>query len=556
MDDLPLELYGAIFDHLHLTDLARLRRVSKKFRFLVQEYRIVELLCCVPVIAIDNQKEYQNSIIIKRKNKKNFVHYVISRYPYVGGKEFHTAPIFLKSGQFNVQFLKSLSFVYTFEDGAVRFTDINKLVKLERLEIAFSRAGPSSGDDKLCLPNLRTFLLLRTFHDFDLEVDAPRCEGFHFENHPNDYAIENWPRQIIRLKFKHPDSVKYLSLYRYHKRSHVFRNVEYLQISSTSLKRSGGICSPGLIDEELFVAFPRLKTLKIMNYGSLEGLKRLFRRKNLLGGRNCEMFFHGIRLVDGKELEVFEESDLEEKGFHNYMDPHLLAYPHFSTPAHFSAQLHNYDKLEEGLNFVTKIEDLTVRDLEMVGKFFEADSQRFLRIFDSVTTVSSGIQIERPDLFVRFLTSLRLIELKILNSGMPQEYFVRLGIKTLKRLEVEEEKKINLSFTNNIPELRMLETNHVVTIEKEVKLNERNNLCIRAKIGKWLIIVSKKTYCGTEPRYDIAKRLVTDTTDRYIKDETSYEVAVTWFEEELRKEERVFLNKKNEASRKAKCFNM
>lgn len=546
MEGLPLEIYDYIFDHLHLIDLAKLRRVCKKFRFLVQEYRIKELL--LGDSKLKDPGEYQNSCIIQPKNMKNFVFYSEYKYgdiPYTE-KTIFTAKIFLKSGLFNVQFLKSLSCVYTCEDGAVRLADINKLVKLERLEIRFGCDVPSSGDKRLSLPNLRTLLLLWCVNDYTIEIDAPKCEGFHFENHNN--IPPNGTNS--RPEFKYPDSVKYLSLYRYHKELPTFKNVEFLQISSTAITDLyGNKSSPGLIDEKLFAAFPRLKTLKIMNYGSLVGLKELFRAKNLLRGRRLEMYFHGIRLDDGKELDVFEENDLKEKSFFAPQEPW---YPHFSTPAHFSAQMHNYDKLDNGLNFVKQIdlnETLSETISEKVWKFFEADSRRFLRIFDNVSLISTNIKIKRPELFLRFLTSFRLISLKILHSNIPREYFNQLeSIKTLEALNVEEEKKIDFSFANKLPKLQTLRTNYPVALGKEFKLCERKRVEIKVKIGEFLISIDKNPYYpkadGTERDYTVFKQKTTNRRfqlDWYVSqlpdNRLCYTDAVRRFEEELQSAE-------------------
>ena len=468
MENLLPELYDAILDHLPLTDLARLRRVSKKFRGIVREYRIKELLSCAPWASLtEDLGEYQNSHVIRPRDMKNVVDYMIYRsnrtsYRTIENKDFSTANIFLKSGHFNVQFLRSLSCVFTEEEGAVRLADINKLVLLERLEIEFSHAVPSEDDHKLSLPNLKTFLLLRCFHDFALEVDAPKCEAFHWENHSNVYLQQiRRNGQHVRLKFKHPDSVKYLSLCRYQRTSHVFRNVEFLQISSTSLQDEE-FTPDSLIDEQFFAAFPRLNTLKIMNYGSLEELRKLVRLKNLLRGQSLTMFFHGVRLEDGQELDAFEEKDFE------FCQDTKLRRIH-STPAQFCAQIRNYEKLDDGLNFVTKIL-LTERVVEGVFKHFAADPGRFLRIFDNVVTICSEVKIENADLFLRFLVSFkRLSKLTISKSGLDQAWYDQLlkhfeGVQTLRLLHVEEEKQIDLSYALKFPHLEGLKFNEETLI--------------------------------------------------------------------------------------------
>ena len=461
MESLPPELYDAILVHLHLIDLAKLRRVCKKFRSIVQEYRIKELHSCSCWYSrVADLGEYQNSPIHRPRNMKNVLWDSIEIFENNKYKRFLITNIFLKSGHFNVRCLRSLSCVLTKEEGAVRLSDINKLVLLERLELDFSYGVPSEDDQKLSLPNLKTFLLLRCIRDFALEVDAPKCEGFHFENHSNVYLDRiRQDGQYVRLEFKHPDSVKYLSLYRYHRKAHVFRNVEFLQISSTSLADEE-FSPASLIDEQLFAAFPRLSTLKIMNYGSLEELRKLVRMKNLLRGQSLTMFFHGIRLVDGSELDAFEEKDFE-------FCKETKQFRIHSIPGQFSAQIRNYAKLDDGLNFVTKIV-LTDRVAEGVFKHFAADSGRFLRIFDNVVVICSEVKIKGAELFLRFLASFGvLLRLSISNSGLGQAWYDRLlhhleSVQTLLFLEVEEEEEIDLSFACRFPGLRGLKTNEEI----------------------------------------------------------------------------------------------
>ena len=477
MENLPLELYDEILAYLPLADLARLRRVSKKFRCIVREYRIKELLSCFvwPSRAGD-MGEYQNSHIIKPRNMNNVLEYMILIPDGKKDKIFLTANIFLKSGHFNCRFLRSLSCVFTEGEGAVRLSDINKLVLLERLELEFRHVVPREGNQKLVLPNLKTLLLLRCIHDFVLEVDAPKCEGFHFENHSNDYLSDIQRNgQFIRLEFKHVDSIKYLSLYRYHRKSHVFRNVEFLQINSTPLQDEE-FSFDSLMDEQFFAAFPRLNTLKIMNYGSLEDVKQLFRLKNKIRGQSLKMYFHGIRLDDGSELDALQEKDFE-------FCQRTLSLGIHSTPAHFVAQIRNYEKLDEGLNFVTKML-LTKRIAHCVFRHFAHDPDRFIRVFDNVAVIRSKVRIQKPELFLQFLASFeRLSKLTISNSGLSQSWYDRLlihleSVHTLLLLRVEERKLIDLSFAFTFPHLGTIHRNREI-LKGEAYYGQRNNLVFR-----------------------------------------------------------------------------
>lgn len=73
MDDLPLEIYEAIFYQLCLVDIVRLRAVCKKFQSVVKEYRIRELQ--IGHFGYCGYKEgtYQNGFIFRPGNTKRVV---------------------------------------------------------------------------------------------------------------------------------------------------------------------------------------------------------------------------------------------------------------------------------------------------------------------------------------------------------------------------------------------------------------------------------------------------------------------------------------------------
>ena len=82
MESLPVELYEAIFDHLHLIDLARLKQVCKKLRSIVQDYRIKELVISglnFRSFTLADCGQYQNSCIIRPWNLKRTIPYRIHR---------------------------------------------------------------------------------------------------------------------------------------------------------------------------------------------------------------------------------------------------------------------------------------------------------------------------------------------------------------------------------------------------------------------------------------------------------------------------------------------
>ena len=549
MDKLPSDIYGTIFDNLHLIDLARLKQVCKKLRSIVQNYRIRELVISPADVSLDiltsaDGGEYQNSCIIKPQNLKRTMPYRIyvsslknslfDPKPFfhrsVWGLivEFSAYDILLRSPQFNVQFLKSLTCPCSDSSDSFRYlalNEVNKFVLLERLEITLR--NPENFDHgKLSLPNLRTLLLVMDkYNHFKMEVEAPKCEGFHLRS-TLDRLTE---KQNLRVQFGNPLSVKYLSLYDYHESSHVFKNIEFLQV----------VLRANFIDEQSFAAFPHLKTLKIIEHNSLKGLRQLFW---LSRRRNVKLVFHGIPLVDGNELDSFEESDFENPSFF-----------HKASYKYLSGLLVNYDRLEEDLNFLKRI-----NFSEKAARLLEADAGRFLRIFNNLYFIISKIKIGKSKLFLRFLTSCKsLRNLQIINSGMGQQCFEELAnIKTLSELHIEEDDKIDLSFIFKLPILWSLVTNHDIDLKGEIKLDKLDCLQIGVIKGEFCLNLIKSSlntlHNGMNRRYMVYKVKETDYKNMLLRNTVEIEYLKSFEDlvrryEELKNEDYNFYYYENES---------
>lgn len=466
MEHLPLEIYEAIFEHLNMVDIARLRPVCKKLRSVVKEYPIRELY--LSAVFFTKSKRYQNGFIFRPRNLRNIVPIHIRNRsgtsdPLPEGcflrppekptsYTFLVAAIFLKSGLFNLNLLRCLSCRLSPLDG-VLLADLNKLSRLERLEIFCF--GYDHFHLNLCLPNLR--VLIAFIDTKMIEIDIPRCEGFHFKG-------------SSKFKFSHPDSVRYLSLEKLNEDAYVFKNVEDLQVFS--LESS--------LDESFYSAFPRLKTLRILNCRSLETLRQTVLFNRLRHG-DLKIFLCGIPLLTGKELEDHED----DKFAHFYINFH-------KDRQRFPILIQHYDRLEEGLNFATYIEHS-----ERAAELFERDPQKFVRIFDNILVVNSQIAIDKPEQFFELLSRCNELEaLSIAHSGLDQEWFDRLAsLKTLERLCIREEGKINLTFVRKLPKLYRIGTNHDLDLIEEVPLNEldrtQSYISITLKIGELYVNLCK-----------------------------------------------------------------
>lgn len=509
MDELPLEIYEAIFDYLHLVDIARLRAVCKKFQSVVKEYRIRELQ--IGHFGDYGYKEgtIRNGLLsmprnVKRtvlgevlKFKRQFenllddqVGYTFERSFYDQLYEFKKARdhrkylvtrIFLTSGLFNVRFLRSL--ICDLSRNAVGARDLNadclnQFTKLKRLEIFVHRSyfGEKHLNIKWCLPELEV-LILRNCWNVTIEIDAPKCQGFHYNG-----------SKLSTFKFSTPESVKYLSLGRYDERAHVFKNIEHLEIFFPAR----------LIDESFYSAFPLLKTFRVKFCRSLQTPKQIFQTKNRNEEKDVKLLFHGIHLITGRELdgsEDFFEDIFEDHGGNydtDYYD-NLEKFEYDSGQYRFPVLIENYDRLEEGLNFVRHLVFS-----ERVAELFELNPRKFQRIFDNIGIVSSYIKIEKPELFFSLLSYYSELQyLTIKNSGLGQQWFDRLVVfKGLRRLTVVEERKINFSFINELPNIRDLNTNHDLDLNDEVQLDEWERkepyFTIKMKTGRFSIFINHR----------------------------------------------------------------
>lgn len=462
MENLPLEIYEAIFDHLHLKDVARLRAVCKKLQSVVKEYRIRELhlgyyaykegtFQIGPIFRPRNMKAVVpgEEMSFKRSWRFHFLHAgpapllkQLKDYQKTNvDLQCSAANIFLRSDLFNVQYLKILTCEFP-ENGIRCAEEINQFTKLQRLEIFFNTRKELRVN--LCLPELQ-ILIIRDCSRKTLEIDAPKCKGFHCSREDKS-----------TFKFSNPSSVRYLSLDWFDERVCVFENIEHLEISHSHY----------LIHESFHSAFSLLKTLRMLICQSAEEIVQFM---NTVGKRHVQLFVYGIRLVTGNELgdchyfRGYYFRDQRQDVFHSFSS--LDA---FSTER-FEVLIDNYEKLNGELNFVRHMVFS-----ERVARLFELDPRKFVGFFSNIAMFSSRIAIDKPELFFSLLSHYsRLQCLEIVDSGLEQQWFDRLAcFKGLRALIIEEEKKINFSFLNKLPKIDNLKTNCDLDFNEEIRLDQ------------------------------------------------------------------------------------
>lgn len=223
-----------IFERLNLKELARMRRVSKRFRSICEIVRVRELLI---YDQIDESHEtpkfwFQSDKAINVEDAIRFDTFAGEFDP------FHSDKLRLQMN------LKRLQFGYDCEYLNFDFRLLDLFVALVQLEIR----RPILGCQKLCCPNLRTLLVssIDSWIYFGLHVACPKLEALRAED-----------LQIVHVELK--QSIRHLEIY-YEEFEELagFKSLECLVIDYPLLELFG--------DEEAL-------HLDLSNFASLKELK-------------------------------------------------------------------------------------------------------------------------------------------------------------------------------------------------------------------------------------------------------------------------------------------
>lgn len=193
MAGLLIELWHSVFDHLQLTDLSACAKVSKRFYFIVKEYRIRELAFTLRVHW--------------------WFHYGPANYRY--RVDFANAAMLSRSS-FNLDYLKRLKIGRRSSIdrcSSIDLRQINKFVQLEELDIELEHHANMSRT--LSLANLKVLYLDKSKHVPSLVLDTPRLAKVC------TFSLE-------RLNFRWPESVRCVETFVHAGKLTTFTNLEYL----------------------------------------------------------------------------------------------------------------------------------------------------------------------------------------------------------------------------------------------------------------------------------------------------------------------------------------
>ena len=395
---LPYEMHLEIFRKLSLKDILNCKLVSKSwYQFVSYNLKVSRL------------------IVSSRQSGR------LDAVPEVD--EVEPALFY---AQFDSRILMNLRYLKISLDDkrcAFELAKLNRFQQLIELEIDCSLTGTQS----LTLPLLKRFSLLQYNFFCTLSIEAPRLASFRYHG------------KCDRLYLRYPETVVELYTDLYGKQLEPFRNVEHLEGSSV-----------GVLYTDTLTILANLKRLHFSNrfesiYESSEfGLERygqvkhlldqLLQQRRALGKHQLRIFFVGIELVDGKEID--------EYGFESKNEEHFY--------------LKNQQLLADNLAFVFKVNYTRLLEAGQVP------SDYFAR-FSGLRSVETDGRIVDQEHFFNFLKQLnrQLEVLNLKNAGLEQATFYdRLpkicGSLTNFLIKETEKRQLNYGFLSQLAELHLL----------------------------------------------------------------------------------------------------
>ena len=538
MDQLPLELYLKIFGHLDLSDLMSLRLVCKKFEYTVKKVKICEL-----VFEKDFWKSSNFSSAIEDKLWL-FVNEIKQFDSFFNFSAYLLSSSFLSSGPFNVRFLKRLSIESLSKLKGIELEDINRFCHLEHLEIGFDQQPrktsmwslsdrPARKVPRLQLPSLRSLRIISYFNQKGLEIVTPKLVALHLpepkkvqESGHARYALDErrlhlrtFTNEISSLKFKYPESIRFLSIclhFSWSRRTNYVRNfkmVEYLQTYyHVQLENIAWLDDPIWI--KLIPEFPKLKRLNLrgekLSDFDLKKFTRLVERVAALERPDLKIYYLNIELSN--EPALIDDFEFYHKAYIEKENSlfHLWAYE-------FALKLKNYPLLDDKREPFHNRRINYSRLMNMVPMLVKRDKQfgedangvmneaaltnplfvDFLKKFPKIVKIDVDKKIENEDQFTHFVKGCKNLKaLHLEGCQLSQAFFEQLpSISLLNVLWVAQTGELNMDFLFRMNHLSICATNQQLSPKLVLKLAKnryarllgcviQNNLVAIRRLGK------------------------------------------------------------------------
>lgn len=399
--DLPIEVSHHILAYLDIKDLFSVRLVSKKLFSAVKEFCIKELQfdynCCHYQFdfQLDNYFYWDEPI-----NYKNAVFYL-------------KPSTFLKCSSFNFRGLKRLRLDRVKGDKQIELAHINKLVQLQYLDFWMDECRLDGEVPKLSLPNLKV-LFLGLLSAQPIEIDCPRVDALGL-------IVES---DFSYVKFAHPESVKYLRIYRaYGSNLSAFKKLEVFE------------CPFSPVVDGLLAIYEYLKELRVSLIWSSNELnivqqtmKQLLSQKFVLNRKSVSIYLCDIPLTNQDDLAKFDDDFKHLNRTENRSLPLLVQ---------------EYARLPHAIHWFRKLDYCQLMSLTRNRPPTDFHSK-----FNSISCVDVVSQVQNAGDLIKFLGGcLSLSRLSIRDSNLTQAFYDQLPKSVLLiSLEITEESPLNLDY--------------------------------------------------------------------------------------------------------------
>ena len=428
MADLPIELWHLIFNRLELADISSCALVSRALYSTVKAYRVRE-------------------IAFTRRVDKWF-HSDYSTYRHQ--VDYSMASV-LKRSPFNFDFLKRLKIgrFSAIDDLNV----INKFTQLEVLDIDLKNYR-NEQSRTLSLVNLRMLYLFMSEHLPYLELETPRLATVC------TFSLRG-------LEFFYPETVRCIHAFHLAEKLSMFRNLEYLTISSqyNELDYFTSYQSEGLKEFSLR-CLKKMKEIDITGNGyflrmNQTLLKKIFGNILALDRPNLKAFWMNVQITN-PDLITEYLNIIENDG----------------NPLTF--QLRNYERLRSNLVFSVYDFNGFLRGLQNDG--FNPRSEEFLsKLFSrlSLTEIVVNGEVKERGILMHFIeSSPNLGRSEFSESGLDQSFFdkmadtIRLKSIPLRFLLLKNASNValNLDFVFKLLDLESFESDQPPSAELISKL--------------------------------------------------------------------------------------
>ena len=428
MADLPIELWHLIFNRLELADISSCALVSRALYSTVKAYRVRE-------------------IAFTRRVDKWFY----SDYSTYQHRVDYSMASILKRSSFNFDFLKQLKIgrFSAIDDLNV----INKFTQLERLDIDLKNYR-NEQSKTLSLVNLRTLYLFMSKHLPYLELETPRLATVC------TFSLKG-------LEFFYPESIQSIHAFRDIEKLPMFRNLEYLTITSqyNKLDYLSSYDSDGIQEFSIRILM-KLKEIDFFVHKSFlwmnQGiLKKIVGNILALGRPDLKVFWLNVQITNA-DLITECLNILENDG-------DIVVF-----------QIRNCEKLKDNLKLKFHDFNWFLRNMQNAG--FNPRSEEFLSKlcsrFSLMLIVVKGEVKDREVLMELIVRSPKLWRLEFSKSGLDQSFFdqmadtIRLKNIPLRFLRLKNASNValNLDFVFKLLDLESFESDQPLSAELVSKL--------------------------------------------------------------------------------------